>query len=577
MKRSCALVVLAILVLCVGLLGWSQVRNPDVVTWATSWSADTMDPAGTYYAVGLSAAQCIYDSLVAYGDGGGFIPVLATAVPTQANGLISEDGRTYTFPIRAGVKFHNGDVMTPEDVEYSIERAMVLDPPGGPVWCVLTPLLGLSSTRGDGGSLQVTFEQIDAAVEVSGENVIFHLAQSYPPFLDVIAGTWCSVIDKDWVIARGGWSGTGADWVEHNGIKKQESVLFNAAMGTGPFKLVRWEKGVEVVMTRNDGYFRGPARFGQAVIRTIAEWSTQKLLFQQGDIDFMAPSSDVLAQVLEMDGISVAYVLTPSVYGLVFNQDINLTSEHVGSGTLDGNGIPVNFFKDINVRKGFCYAFDWDVLIAQVWSGNARQLHGPIPEGVLYQNPDQEVYSLDLERAETYLRAAWDGKVWEKGFKFAVPYIEGYGDQLASIEILATNLRAINPRFVITPVALMHSKYVPDQNQRVFPINMSQMDGDFMDPDNAAVGVFMEGTHSHGLNASITGYTDLVRLGRFEANPETRQQIYYLLQGLAFEDAIAIFTVQPTYAVAMRDSLHGWYPHPPQWPMVPYFYPLWKE
>jgi ABC-type transport system substrate-binding protein len=123
----------------------------------------------------------------------------------------------------------------------------------------------------------------------------------------------------------------------------------------------------------------------------------------------------------------------------------------------------------------------------------------------------------------------------------------------------------------------MHSKYVPDQNQRVFPINMSQMDGDFMDPDNAAVGVFMEGTHSHGLNASITGYTDLVRLGRFEANPETRPQIYYLLQGLAFEDAIAIFTVQPTYAVAMRDSLHGWYPHPPQWPMVPYFYPLWKE
>jgi len=574
MRRT--LCVVMVLIMAVGVLGLAEAKNPDVVTWATSWSADTMDPAGTYYAVGLSGAQCMYDSLVIYAEDGSFIPVLATDVPTQANGLISEDGLTYTFPIREGVTFHNGDVMTPEDVEYSIERAMVLDPPGGPVWCILTPLLGVSSTRAD-DALQVTFDQIDAAVEVDGQNVIFHLSNSYPPFMDVIAGTWCSIVNKDWVIAQGGWSGTAADWEDFNGIKKEESVLYNAVMGTGAFTFVRWEKGVELVMNRNDDYFREPAKYEQAMIRSIPEWSTQKLLFQQGDIDFMAPPRDVLAQVEEMDGISIVNVLTPSVYALVFNQDINTASEYTGSGELDGNGVPVDFFTDINVRKGFNYAFDWDALIDDVWAGNARQLRGPIPEGVRHQNPDQPVYGLDLEKAEAYLRAAWDGALWENGFKMTVPYIEGHGDQLASIEILASNLRSLNPRFIIETQALLHSKYVPEQDRRVFPINVSQMDGDFLDPDNAAVGVFMEGTHGHGLDASISGYTDLVVRGRFEANPETREQIYFLLQQLAYQDAIAIFTVQPTYAIAIRDWLNGWYAHPPQWPMVPYFYPVWKE
>ena len=575
-RRRFTLVLSVALLVSVGILGLAQVKNPDVVTWATSWSADTMDPAGTYYAVGLSGAQCMYDSLVIYGEDGSFIPVLATAVPTVANGLISEDGLTYTFQIRDDVTFHNGDLMTPEDVEYSIERTMVLDPPGGPVWCILTPLLGVSTTRAD-GELQVTYEQIDAAVEVDGLNVIFHLAKQYPPFLDVIAGTWCSVVNKDWVIAQGGWSGTGADWIDFNGIKKEESVLFNAVNGTGAFEFVRWEKGMELVMTRNDDYFRGAAQFVTAQIRSIPEWSTQKLLFQQGDIDFMAPPRDVLPQIEEMEDASIVNVLTPSVYGMVFNQAISETSEHIGSGQLDGNGIPGDFFTDVNVRKGFNCAFDWDALINEVHDGNARQLRGPIPEGVRYQNPDQEVYSLDLAKAESYLRASWGGEVWDNGFEFTVPYIEGYGDQLASIEILASNLRSINPKFVIHTQALLQSKYVPDQDRRVFPINMSQMDGDFLDPDNAAVGVFMEGTFGHGLDAGITGYAELVVRGRFEANPETRRQIYFLLQQLAYQDAIAIFTVQPTYAVAIQDTLHGWYAHPPQWPMVPYFYPVWKE
>ena len=59
------------------------------------------------------------------------VPALATEVPTIDNGLISEDGLTYTFPIREGVMFHDGTELTAEDVKYSWDRVMTMDLPGG--------------------------------------------------------------------------------------------------------------------------------------------------------------------------------------------------------------------------------------------------------------------------------------------------------------------------------------------------------------------------------------------------------------------------------------------------------------
>ena len=114
----------------------TTIKNPDTFVVASFGDPQTLDPAVDYENVGWAAMAIIYDRLIDYNGTAldKFVPKLATVVPTIANGGISKDGKTYTFTIRSGVKFHNGDTLTAEDVAYSIRRNMVTDPTDGPNW-----------------------------------------------------------------------------------------------------------------------------------------------------------------------------------------------------------------------------------------------------------------------------------------------------------------------------------------------------------------------------------------------------------------------------------------------------------
>jgi peptide/nickel transport system substrate-binding protein len=113
--------------------GGETIRNPNVLVVTTDDEPESLDPAAIEdNGLGRSAVMLGYDRLLDIGAGTTELgPSLATEVPSVENGLISEDGKTYTFNLRDDVTFHDGSKLTAEAVKYSWDRVMTMALPEG--------------------------------------------------------------------------------------------------------------------------------------------------------------------------------------------------------------------------------------------------------------------------------------------------------------------------------------------------------------------------------------------------------------------------------------------------------------
>lgn len=581
-------VVLALVIMGI-ILSWgagfaAEVKNPDTLIVADIGTVDSLDPAWAYDTASGARIFNIYETLVSFKDGktDEFIPVLATKVPSVENGLISPDGLTYTFPIRKGVKFHNGEILTPEDVEYSFERAMVQDRDGGPVWMLYEPLLGVHGSRDSEGNIVIDFEQIDKAVEVEGDNVVFHLKHPYPPFLAILANTWGSIVSKKFCVKHGDWPGTAETWKKYNNPEPGKETLHAIACGTGPFKLERWEPGVETVVARFDDYWQGPAKLKRVIWKIVEEWTTRKLMFLAGDADIIYVPQPYIQELEGVEGIRVAKKLPSlTLSAAFFNFNINPEGNaDIGSGKLDGEGIPPDFFSDKDVRLGFAYSFDWETYLQDVFMGEALKPVGPIPEGIAYRNPEQETYYFDPEKAKEHFKKAWGGKVWEKGFKFTILYNTGNTMREIAARMFEENVEALNPKFKIEVRPVEWSTYLKELVNRRLTLFIIGWLADYADPHNF-VHPFM---HSQGDFSAFQSYhnpivDELIERGIKTIDPEKRGQIYYQLQLIYYDDVPSVPLYQQLLRHYERDWVHGWYFNPiyPNGEIQGYLYPIYKK
>ena len=213
--------------LCCFVLATTACQKPqtaDSLVVAHAGEMQSLDPVFSYDGVTQGMMINVYDTLLKFNGNSmtEFLPSVSEQVPSAENGLISKDGRTYTFPIRKGIKFHDGTELTPEDVRYSLLRFMLSDVSGGPSSLLLEPVLGITSTRDEKGKIIADFKEADQAIRVEGQNVIITLKQPFAPFLGIVA-RWGYITPKNWVIANGGWDGTEATWKDFNNFDKQDS------------------------------------------------------------------------------------------------------------------------------------------------------------------------------------------------------------------------------------------------------------------------------------------------------------------------------------------------------------------
>jgi len=563
------------------------IKNPDTIIVATIGEPETLDPAWAYDTASGEVIFNIYNTLIFFDREhvDKFVPMIAEKVPSVENGLVKDGGKTIIFPIRKGIKTHDGGEITPEDVEYSFERAMIQERDGGPVWMLLEPLLGVESLSelgdlSDPEDAQRIGEMIDAAVEVEGDNVVFHLAKPFPltTFLQIWSQTWASIVDKECAIKHGAWPGNKDNWVEvfkkyHN---PETPELQEADCGSGPFMLEKWEHGKQISLIRFDDYFQGPAKIRRAIIKKVDEWSTRKLMFLKGDADIIDVPRQHAQELEGAPNIRVYKNLpTLAVTALFFTFEIDPESPYIGSGKLDGHGIPPDFFKDINVRKAFAYAFDWDTYIKEVWQGEAEHIPGPIPRGLPGFNPDQPKYEFNLTKAEEYFKKAWNGTVWEKGFYLEILYNVGNVQRKTAAEILKENIEKINPKFKIYVRGVEWPTYLRAMVKGQLPCFIIGWLADYPDPHNF-VHPFM---HSKGTFAAWQHYKnpkvdELIDKGIRTSDPEQRKQIYYELQKIYYEDVPSVVLYQPLGRHYERDWIQGWY-YNPIYPGI-YFYALSK-
>jgi peptide/nickel transport system substrate-binding protein len=234
---------------------------------------------------------------------------------------------------------------------------------------------------------------------------------------------------------------------------------------------------------------------------------------------------------------------------------------YTGSGQLDGNGIPPDFFTDIHVRRAFNYCFDYETFIMDAQNGEGIRNNGPIIVGMLGYNPDGPMYEYDLEKCEEELALAWDGVLPEVGFRVQMAFNTGNVTRQTAAAILQTNLRSINEKYQIEIIGLPWPTMLRSFRAGQLPLTCSGWIEDIHDPHNWAQ-PFTVGTYAgrQNLDPEIRAkFQELVTAGVMASDPKEREKIYAELQKVHHETAHQITLSQSTNVRYEQRWVEDWF------------------
>ncbi|HWG84796.1 MAG TPA: ABC transporter substrate-binding protein, partial [Deinococcales bacterium] len=390
------------------------------------------------------------------------------------------------------------------DAEYTFERALVTNPSDSWGGTVLGgSLVGSTSNGADDKS--VTYAKIDRSVECDAKgNLVFNLVRPDASFPAKLAFTAAGIIDKKFAVAGGEWDGTAATAPKWFGKSLHESYLSDHASGTGAYQLVR-KSPTEYIFKAFPGYWGDKPKLTNVIMKVVPEEATRILAMQRGDADVIdLTNRPSLQQLRGSQGVKVLDDLEGLSVDVVFmNQNIK-GKDTLGSGKLDGKGIPADFFKDINVRKGFALAFNYKQFLDQVLLGRGKQLTMALPESFLGYDKSIAAPAYNPEAAKAALKRAWGGKVWENGFTVQVWFNAGNTRRQTIGEILKRGLEELNPKFRVEVVQRPFGELIQKADAGEVAMSIGGWSPDYADPDDY-LPIFYK---SNGYYANRTGLKD---------------------------------------------------------------------
>ena len=334
----------------------APVRGGILVT-AISSDPGSLNPAVTSGGNVHNAAEMMFNGLVGWGADGRITPELAE------RWVIEENGAVYRFTLREGVKWHDGQPFTSDDVKFSFERA----------------LLRLHArTAASVGSANVTIEAPDA------RTVVFRFPQPYAPLLQQLNVTEAPIIPRH--VFEGC-----ADIATVAGCPANK-----APVGTGPFKFQSYDIN-EIRMTRNPDYFRpGLPYLDGLVQRVIPDQGTQVLALENKEIDWLGtiPNAEVARIKANSEFVTAAAPRGTGGGNCVTTVAFNMRPPASRPG----------FFTDLRTRQAFWHAIDREQAFRTVQFGQGKVATAPIHSGIGFAHATGlRLPAFDVSRARTLL------------------------------------------------------------------------------------------------------------------------------------------------------------------------------
>lgn len=537
----------------------AAVKNPNIFTTTEFGEPQSLDPAWDYESAGGEILQNVYETLITYDheSTNTMVPVLATAVPSVENGGVSADFMNYTYQLRAGVKFHyTPGTMDANDVAYSLKRVLIMNDPEGPA-----VLMGQYMIPDYAQGVEIPMDQIDAAIEVVDSMTIsLHLISPMPFFNKIMAYTVASVVPEDFVEAHGGVVA----------LERNEYMNRNCD-GTGPFKLVEWAPNQHIIMQRFDNYWKEPATLEYVIIKKANDYGTRLMLLKSGQAD---AATMPLSHKGDMDNnADIVLSIQPTLSVLIMYMTADIVP-----GTIDIGDIPLTFFNDVNVRKAFACAFNYDEYIRTQTLGFALRANGPVVQGLLGYDDTIPMYDFNLTKAADYLKIAQDprnpGHTYaETGFTLNLYYNAGnLGRQAAGLMIqdaftaLSANATlGITGTFTVTVNALDWPAFLNARTDRNLPCSILAWGADYPDPDNFCNPLLHQNGsfpyYSQQFNQTLT---TMIEEAAFETNQTLRVSMYRNISLASYENSYLLYLDQPVAFFCMRSWVQGWYYNPMQ-------------
>jgi peptide/nickel transport system substrate-binding protein len=285
---------------------------------------------------------------------------------------VSDDGLTYTFKLKPGMKFASGNPITAEDVAWSFERAVKLDK---------SPAFILSQFGLTGDNVA---EKAKAADDTT---FVFTVDKAYAPsfVLNCLSATVASVVDKKAVLEHVKPVTPSDDYKFDNDFGN-DWLKTNSA-GSGAYKLREWRANEAVVMERNDNYHGEKAKLARVIYRHMKESSGQRLALEAGDID--------VARNLEPNDLDA----------VAKNTDLKTTSAPKGTVYyISLNQKNPNLAKP-EVRQAFKYLVDYDAIGSTLIKGIGEIHQSFLPKGDLGA-VDENPFKFDVAKAKELLEKA---------------------------------------------------------------------------------------------------------------------------------------------------------------------------